>query len=41
MIKVGKHAGFCGGVTNSVTKTEKYLNEYNNLYCLGELVHNK
>lgn len=41
MIKVGKYAGFCGGVTNSVTKTEKYLNEYNNLYCLGELVHNK
>lgn len=41
MIKVGKYAGFCGGVTNSVTKTEKYLSEYDNLYCLGELVHNK
>lgn len=41
MIKIGKFAGFCGGVTNSVTKTEKYLKEYNNLYCLGELVHNK
>lgn len=41
MIRVGKYAGFCGGVTNSVTKTEKYLNEYDNLYCLGELVHNK
>lgn len=41
MVKVGKYAGFCGGVTNSVTKTEKYLNEYDNLYCLGELVHNK
>lgn len=41
MIKVGKFAGFCGGVTNSVTKTEKYLEEYKKLYCLGELVHNK
>lgn len=41
MVRIGKYAGFCGGVTNSVTKTEKYLNEYDNLYCLGELVHNK
>lgn len=41
MITIGKYAGFCGGVTNSVTKTEKYLEKYKNLYCLGELVHNK
>lgn len=41
MIEVGKYAGFCGGVINSVTKTKKALEEYNPLYCLGELVHNK
>jgi len=41
MIEVGKFAGFCGGVTNSVKKTEKVLNELKKVYCLGELVHNK
>lgn len=40
-IIVGKLAGFCGGVVNSVTKTEKLLDEYNKMKCLGELVHNK
>ncbi len=38
---VGKLAGFCGGVINSVSKTEKLLNEIGSIYCLGELVHNK
>ena len=38
---VGKLAGFCGGVINSVSKTEKILERVNNIYCLGELVHNK
>lgn len=38
---VGKLAGFCGGVINSVTKTEELLNDKNVMYCLGELVHNK
>ena len=37
---VGKLAGFCGGVINSVSKTEKILERVNNIYCLGELVHN-
>lgn len=40
-IIVGKLAGFCGGVINSVMKTEKLLEEYSKMYCLGELVHNK
>ena len=40
-IIVGKLAGFCGGVINSVVKTEKLLDEYSKMYCLGELVHNK
>lgn len=38
---VGKYAGFCGGVINSINKTEAILNEYGSSYCLGELVHNK
>ena len=40
-ISIGKLAGFCGGVTNSVNKSYKLLDEYDNLYCLGELVHNQ
>lgn len=38
---VGKLAGFCGGVINSVNKTHSILEEYGSTYCLGELVHNK
>lgn len=39
---IGKSSGFCGGVKNSVTKTEKYLSESDNkIDCLGELIHNK
>lgn len=40
-VTVGKLAGFCGGVTNSVNKTYKLLEKYSELYCLGELVHNQ
>jgi 4-hydroxy-3-methylbut-2-enyl diphosphate reductase len=40
-IKVGKLAGFCGGVINSVNKTDKILDVSVKTYCLGELVHNK
>ena len=40
-IIVGKLAGFCGGVINSVTKSEKILSNVDTIYCLGELVHNK
>lgn len=40
-IVVGKLAGFCGGVINSVKKTEEYLDANGMMYCLGELVHNK
>ena len=40
-IVVGKLAGFCGGVINSVTKTDKILDDGVKTYCLGELVHNK
>lgn len=40
-IVVGKLAGFCGGVINSVSKTDKLLEDGLKTYCLGELVHNK
>lgn len=40
-IIIGKTAGFCFGVANAVNKTSKLLNENDNIYCLGELVHNK
>ncbi len=39
-IILGKKAGFCGGVINSVNKSNELLDKYNNLYCLGEIVHN-
>lgn len=39
-IEIGKLAGFCGGVINSVTQSEDILNEHGITYCLGELVHN-
>lgn len=38
---VGKMAGFCFGVNNAVTKAEELLKRENNVYCLGELVHNR
>ena len=41
-IIVGKTSGFCAGVKNAVTKTEKELEKSDEeVYCLGELVHNK
>lgn len=38
---IGKTAGFCFGVNNAVTKTQELLKQKGNVYCLGELVHNK
>ena len=38
---VGKLAGFCAGVNNAVQKSNEICNEYKNVYCLGELVHNR
>ena len=40
-IIIGKTAGFCFGVENAVNKTKEQLNNKKNIYCLGELVHNK
>lgn len=38
---VGKYAGFCVGVKNAVLKAEEAVNHNTEMYCLGEVVHNK
>jgi len=40
-IIIGKYAGFCPGVLNSVDKAQEALSQYKNIYCLGEIIHNK
>ena len=40
-IIVGKTAGFCFGVKNAVEKTKEILLHEKNIYCLGEIVHNR
>lgn len=40
-IIIGKYAGFCGGVKLAVQKTEEAVLENENIYCLGDVVHNK
>lgn len=40
-IEVGAYAGFCGGVELCIKKLDKLLEENKNLYCIGEIVHNK
>ena len=41
-IIIGKTSGFCHGVRNAVDKaTEELEQSKENVYCLGELVHNK
>ena len=40
-IIIGKTAGFCFGVKNAVDNTIEELNNKEQVYCLGELVHNK
>lgn len=40
-IIVGETAGFCFGVNNAIIKTQELLKQKDNVFCLGELVHNK
>lgn len=40
-VVVGKLAGFCPGVSNAVKKTLETAKNNENVYCYGELVHNK
>lgn len=38
---VGEKAGFCFGVRNAVEKAKESIESEKNMYCLGEIVHNK
>lgn len=38
---IGETAGFCFGVKNAVDRTIEELKSLKEVYCLGELVHNK
>lgn len=38
---VGKLAGFCPGVENTVKKAREILEKNEKIFCLGEIVHNK
>lgn len=40
-IIIGKTAGFCFGVRNAVEKALDKIEKEDNIYCLGELTHNK
>lgn len=40
-IILGKTAGFCYGVERAVNGCVSILNEYKDVYCLGEIVHNR
>lgn len=40
IIEVDEKSGFCFGVINAIKYAEKELDESNELYCLGDIVHN-
>ena len=40
-IVLGKNAGFCYGVERAVNGCVSILNEFKDIYCLGEIVHNR
>lgn len=39
-VVIGKLAGFCPGVENTIKKAKEILQEKSKAYCLGEIVHN-
>lgn len=39
-IAIDENSGFCFGVINAIRTAEKYLEENEFLYCLGDIVHN-
>ncbi|MDR2980442.1 MAG: 4-hydroxy-3-methylbut-2-enyl diphosphate reductase [Bacteroidales bacterium] len=39
-INIDKNSGFCFGVINAIQTAEKYLQDHQALYCLGNIVHN-
>lgn len=40
VIEIDKSSGFCFGVTTAIQKAEEKLAEGQQLYCLGDIVHN-
>jgi 4-hydroxy-3-methylbut-2-enyl diphosphate reductase len=38
--EIDQKSGFCFGVISAIEKAEKTLDNYGNLFCLGEIVHN-
>ena len=39
-VEIDQDSGFCFGVVNTINQAEKELAEDNELYCLGDIVHN-
>ena len=39
-VEIHKESGFCFGVVNAIRNAEKELADDNELYCLGDIVHN-
>ena len=39
-IELASHIGFCNGVTKSINETKKIISKNNNIYSLGDIVHN-
>jgi len=39
-VEIHKESGFCFGVVNAIKNAEKELANDNDLYCLGDIVHN-
>lgn len=40
VIEIDKGSGFCFGVTTAISKAEEELSDMEELYCLGDIVHN-
>lgn len=41
VIEIDTGSGFCFGVTTAIRKAEEELSTHNQLYCLGDIVHNE
>ncbi len=39
-INIDTNSGFCFGVVNAIETAERYLENHDELYCLGDIVHN-
>lgn len=41
IIAIDNNSGFCFGVSSAIRKAEEALMKKNQLYCLGDIVHNE